>query len=233
MSLNINKVKSTGGSRQKPLEPAGYPGRVVMIVDLGLQAQKEFKGNKKDPQHEMSITYELSDEFMLDEDGKEQKDKPRWQSETFTLRNAKAEKAISTLRYKVLDPENKDDGDFTKQLGKAVTVNIVQAPGKGANAGKIYNNVSSITPIRAKDLDKVPPLVGTPTLFLLDTPDLEVFNSLPEFIQTKIKGNLNYNGSTLQALLGGKPVPKEEAANDEEVEEDDVQEVEAVAEGEW
>jgi hypothetical protein len=48
----------------------------------------------------------------------------------------------------------------------------------------------------------------------LDEPDLEIFESLPEWLQDKIKGNLNYAGSALQAALGGAPTaqPEPEAA---------------------
>jgi hypothetical protein len=43
-------------------------------------------------------------------------------------------------------------------------------------------------------------------VFSLDEPDLEVFNALPEFLQEKIKGNINYQGSALATLLGGGTV---------------------------
>ena len=49
-------------------------------------------------------------------------------------------------------------------------------------------------------------------MFDLDNPDLEVFNAFPEWIRDKIKGNLNYEGSKLQKLLGGSAATVKEKA---------------------
>jgi hypothetical protein len=53
-------------------------------------------------------------------------------------------------------------------------------------------------------------------VFDLDVPDVELFNSLPDWIKEKIQKNLNYNGSVLQnALEGkGKPLPNPSTAVD-------------------
>ena len=53
--------------------------------------------------------------------------------------------------------------------------------------------------------------MNNPVVFLLFDPDLAVFNKFPDWLQTKIKGNLNYNGSKLQGMLGEKAEPEEEA----------------------
>ncbi len=206
MGLNAKTVKSNAGTRveQPVLEPAGYPGRLVQVIDYGLQNQRPFKGEEKPPAPEIGLTYELSDEFMIDKEGKVLEDKPRWQSEIIPLHNLVAEKAKSTQRYYALDPEEKQGGDFVKLLGTPCIINIVNNP----RDGKVYNNVGSLSTIRAKDAEKLPPLVNKPSAFLLDEPDLELFNSFPEFIKTKIKANLNYNGSPLQKLLGEKSTAK-------------------------
>ena len=34
---------------------------------------------------------------------------------------------------------------------------------------------------------------------------MEIFGSLPDWIQDKIKSNLEFNGSALQRALGGEP----------------------------
>jgi hypothetical protein len=58
----------------------------------------------------------------------------------------------------------------------------------------------------------VPPLVNPPKVFDLDEPDMDVFGSIPEWIQKKIKGNLNFQGSVLQRNLGAAPAPAEAPA---------------------
>jgi len=67
-----------------------------------------------------------------------------------------------------------------------------------------------LTTMRPKDAAKAEPLKKEPKVFVLDEPDLEVFNSLPDWLQDKLKSNLEYQGSKLQALLSGdtaEPVP--------------------------
>ena len=83
MTLKANEVPSNG-TRQEPIEPGSYPARLVQVIDLGLQPQ-EYLGEEKAPKIEITTTYELSDEFMKDEEGNDIEDKPRWVSETFPL----------------------------------------------------------------------------------------------------------------------------------------------------
>lgn len=205
MSLNAKKVPIGGGKKQPPLDVGTYPARVVRIIDLGLQNQRPYKGKDKPPAHEIMITYELLDAFMLDDDGKEIEDKPRWISETFPLHNLSADLAKSTKRYMTLDPNMDFDGDFTKLLGVACNVTVVHGLGKGPNAGKVYENIGSVTGMREKDAKRAPELVNEGAVFSLDEPNLEVFNKFPEWLQKKIKTNLEFGGSLLEEMVGADP----------------------------
>lgn len=210
MALNSNKIKGSNPDRveQPEIAPGVYPARIVQILDMGLQAQRPYQGKDKPPANEISITYELVDTFCVDKDGKELEDKPRWISETLPLHNIKADKAKSTQRYLAVDPTNKYDGDFSKLVGNPVNVTIVH----NAKGDKLYVNVANIAAMRPKDAEKCAELVNPPKVFDLDAPDMEVFGSLPEWIQEKIKKNLRYNGSVLEGCLEGKaPAKKEEA----------------------
>lgn len=213
MSLNARNIKSANkGPEQPALDSGSYPARTVQIIDLGVQPQRPFKGEEKPPAHEVMLTYEFADEFMLDEAGDEIEDKPRWLSETFPLRSLDADLATSTKRYKALDPQEKFGGDFTQLIDIPCTVLVVQNQGSGKNAGKIYTNIQSLSAMRPRDAAKAPELVNPPKVFVLDEPDLEVFKSLPQWLQDKIKGNLDFDGSALQeALEGPQEKPKEKA----------------------
>ena len=215
MSLNAKKAGGTGGSKktQQPImEAGGYPVRVVQIVDLGIQPQRPYKGEEKPPVHMIHLTYEFVDVFMLDEDGNEQEDKPRWLSESMPLYNLKSEKAKSTQRYKALDPKEVHEGDFTELLGAPATAMVSTYQLKnGPNAGQERNKIESLTAMRPRDAAKTPELVNQPKVFVLDEPDMEVFQTFPEWLQDVIKGNLEYNGSELQRLVeGGGEAKKEE-----------------------
>ena len=205
MSLNLKTLPSTGGKKftaQAPIEAGNYPARVVQIIEMGLQPQRAFKGVDKPPAREIMLTYELVDEFMKDDDGKDIEDKPRWVSEDFPLNNLDKDLAKSTKRYLVFDPDmTKFDGDITKVLGLPCSVAIVQNV-KGDN---IYNNVANLTAMRPRDAAACPDLKNPTKLFLSDEPDMEVFKSLPKWLQERITGNLNYKGSVLEAEVAKLP----------------------------
>jgi len=201
MALNAKKIGNGGGNRtpQANIEPGTYPARLVQIIDLGLQAQRPYQGKDKPPAQEIMLTYELVDTFMVDENGEELTDKPRWISETLPFYGLYADKAKSTQRYNALDPSGEFDGDFAKAIGQPINVTIVN----NAVGDKVYDNIATISAMRPRDADKCPELVNPAKLLDLDAPDLDVFNALPEWLREKIKGNLNYKGSPLEQLLGG------------------------------
>lgn len=214
MALNAKKAGNNegGGKKFAPQEniPAGnYPGRLVQLIDYGVHAQKPYAGKAKPPVQILGCTYELVDEFMKDEEGNDIADKPRWVSEQFPFHNLKAENAKSTQRYLALDPKEIHEGEWPRLISAAVNVTIVN----NKVGDKVYDNVASLSPMRPRDAQACPELINPPKVFVLDEPDLDVFNSFPEWIREKIKANLNYQGSALQKLLGGDaPAPKEEKA---------------------
>ena len=211
MALNSKKIAGGKTGPEQPLiDPGVYPARIVQILDLGLQPQRPFQGKDKPPANEIMFTYELVDSFMVDEDGKDREDKPRWLSETIPLYSLDQDKAKSTKRYEAADPDGVFDGDFSKLIDIAINVSVVH----NKSGDKTYTNVANTAAMRAKDAAKCPALVNPSKVFDCDEPDMEVFKKLPEWIQEKIKSNLNYNGSKLQKALGG--APKKEQAKKEE-----------------
>lgn len=209
MSLNANNAPMASNRPKQPLiEVGSYPGRVVQVIDLGLQAQS-FQGEDKPPCQEVMVGYELVDEFCKDEEGNDLPDKPRWLSERFTLKNLKIDKAKSTIRYNAIDPTGVAKGDFTKIVNFPCIINVIVENGRGANANKEFNRVGSVAAMRAKDAEKLPPLANDPVVFTLDKPDMDMFNGFPEWVQNVIKDNLNFRGSPLDVALGGEPVDDE------------------------
>jgi hypothetical protein len=201
MGLNAkNKEYSNTGNHKAPdpVEPGSYPGRLVQVIDLGVQEQRAFKGEPKPPAQEIMTTYELVDEFLKDEEGNDLLDKPRWISENFPLHNLKSERARSTARYLALDPTQDLEGDWTALAGTPVMVTIVNEPGTGKNAGKIYNNIGSTNSMRKRDADKLPELKNPAKIFdQSDVATVDVFFTLPEWLQKKIKEGLEFEGSAM------------------------------------
>lgn len=208
MALNAKSVSSNNsGTQQELLEPDVYPARLVQIIDYGLQAQKPFQGKDKPPCQMIGLTYELVTEFMKDEDGNDIEDKPRWVSESMPLHNLKADKAKSTKRYEALDPTGQYDGDFIQCLD--TPVNVIVTHNKVGD--KTYVNVGDITAMNPKKALACPELKNKPVFFDLDNPDINVYKSLPEWVQKKIAENLNFSGSKLEKLLKGGTVEKTKA----------------------
>lgn len=195
MSLNARKAPK-GGKAFPPMEAGTYPARLVQIIDLGVQPQ-EYKGEEKAPKVELMTTYEFLDEFLPDENGDPNPEKPRWLSETFALNHLDSEKAKSTQRYYALDPNEEHDGEWPELIETPVMVTVVEWK-KGEKQG---NNIASTSTMRSKDAAKAAPLVNPPKIFLMDSPDVDIFLSLPDWVQDKIKGGLEYEGSALERLL--------------------------------
>lgn len=215
MALNARKIKSAGKKfvEQPNLEVANYPARVVQIIDLGLQDGGEWAGEKKPPVNKMHITYELVDAFMVDKDGEEIEDKPRWISEDLNMFSPDQDKAKCNQRYKAIDPDEVHDYNWGELLGAPCGVLVAHKKSKG----KVYDNVGLVTPyVVSKRNPELPELVNEPKMFDLEEPDLDIFNSLPQWLQDKIKGNLEFKGSPLDKLLQGDDEPEEEPEQDDE-----------------
>lgn len=212
MAINAKLQKGSAPKNrvaQPNIEPASHAARLVQVIDLGLQAQRPYKGEEKPPVDMLYVTYELSHIFMVDEKGVEDPELPRWISEDFAFYSLDADKAKSTQRYMALDPKQAQEGDWSKLLGAPCSVLVVN----NTKGDKVYDNVGSVgAPVKVPGYVQ-PELVNPPVFFDLSEPNLEVFNKLPEFLRERIKGNLNYNGSKLQALLGeassAAPAPQE------------------------
>lgn len=225
-SKNAPKPKSGGNFTPAPaMEPGTYPCRVVQVIDMGLQDQSSEKYGEKPPKQQIMVTYEFTDEFLQDEEGNDDETKPRFLSENFPLNHLSSDLAKSTKRYNAIDPEHEHEGDWSELVGIPVNVEISQYQKKDGNMG---NSVKNVSPMRPKDAKKVPELVNTPKVFDLDEPDMEIFESFPDWMKDKIKGNLEYEGSALQeALEGGKkkkkpaPKPVDEEEDEEQVDDED------------
>lgn len=215
MPLNGKEIASSGGGvQQPPLEAGTYPARVVQVINYGLQAQPDFRGKSKEPQYEAGFTYELLDEFCVDEDGDEDETRPRWVFETFPVYNLDADLAKSTKRYKALDPEEEFGGDFLACIELPCMVTLTATEGKGQNSGRIFNNVANVSPMRAKDAARAAELVNDPVVFDFDEPDPEAWLELSSFAQGKLKQSLDFEGSALQEMI--ENLPDEEDEEEEE-----------------
>lgn len=197
MPLNMNETK--GPAKQKQLIPEGqHMARIVRIIDLGLQKQRPFQGQEKAPAFEIQLEFEFPNE-RIDVNGES---RPMWEKKRIKL--SSHEKSTCYKWYNKLDPKNEHGGDWEQLIGKECAVFISHNPGKGKNEGRTFAQISDVMPLMAGMT--VPPLENDAVIFNLDSPDMEVFASFPDWLQGIIKQNLQYDGSKLQNLVEGNPV---------------------------
>lgn len=193
----MNKVKQKSTKPRELIEAGQQRARLVQIIDLGLQNQRPFQGQEKPPAYEMYLTFEFPDE-RIEIDGES---RPKWKSKRLKL--SSHEKSTCFSWYKKLDPSNQFKGDWAKLLGVGIGALIVHDAGKGANAGKVFDNIGDLIPLMKGT--EVPPLENDPALFDLTSPNMEVWEKLPDWLQGIIKENLEYDSSKLQSLVEGTP----------------------------
>jgi len=224
LSLKAKRVKQSDLNKMSNpvLDPDNYPARLVQVIEMGKRP------NFFDPEkinHEIMLTYELVSEFMLDEKGEPLEDKPLWLSETINMIDlpdnmttqqiyADQFKGKSKLvqRCKTFDPKGELEFDLSELLGRPCTLTVVQYQKKlkqGETNPALGNRIGAVTGLMKGMV--IPDLINPPKLFTLDEPDLTILGSLPDWLQDKIKENLEFNGSVLQDALNGKaPAPKQE-----------------------
>ena len=110
MALHAGKVKQAGGNGKKfapqeEVEVGNYPSRLAQVIDLGrhyrdkwVDGQGYVVDTDKPAVGHIMLTYELTTEYMKDEQGNDIEDKPRWLSETLPLYSLDNDKANSNPR---------------------------------------------------------------------------------------------------------------------------------------
>lgn len=220
--LNDNSGGNNDGLTQPILDAGPYPARIVGMVIWGMQNQPPFQGNPKPDRTEMYLVTEMSDEFMLDEDGNEVEDKPLWKSTSFPLYPMSTENAKCVKWYKALDPSNQFDGDWSEifNLGNPINIILDKKDGHGKHAGKVFNNIIGLASMPAKRQKVVNPLIGEKFIFDFYEPDKETWDKLPDWIKTKCKEATDFKGSPLDIMLGGESVDEDQVEGEEESDEE-------------
>lgn len=177
------KIRSSKGPMDSP-EAGTHMARLVGIVDLGHQPGFEWQGKEIPSAYKLRLTYELPDSKT--EDGR-----PHWVHEE--VKSSDNEKSTMYMRVRTLG------GQFdnaASMLNKPCMVTLVENA-KGYIKIDGQNGVGGVpSGIPVAELEN-------PT-FIFDTenPDMDVFDSFPEFIQKKVtEENLDYEGSELEKAV--------------------------------
>lgn len=182
------KIKKKSGASVPPMEAGTYPAVCVGVVDLGEQHSETFKKYSD----KLLIIWEIPSQ-TIEIDGE---DKPRWLSKDFAAslhEKSNLHKILVSWRGKAFTEKEltEDENGFMQfsvldMLGAGCFLQVIVEEKDSSS----YNRITSVISLPA-GMD--PPTTETPLIaFDIDAWDDEVFNSLPEWIQERIKKSTQY-----------------------------------------
>lgn len=187
------KIRNSGKMRAQP-EQGVHFARVVGLADIGHQPGFTWSGGDVDSSYKLELTYELVNTDMPTDD--DELPRPFWVSEEVTNTDndkGKLKKRVTATGISFDDP--------SAIIDKPVMVTI-------EHNDKGYAKITNVAGVpQGQD---VAPLRNNPVTFDIysDTPDVEQFESFPEFKRNKITGALDFSETALyKAILKDSEVP--------------------------
>lgn len=177
-------AKDKGGNFD-PCPAGNHIARCVGIIDLGTQSY-EWQG-KKTSKRKIRITWELPEEKKEFKPG--EGEKPYLLSKEFGLslsEKSDLRKSLQSWRGREFTQQELDGFAVEKVLSAPCMVNVVHQEKNGNR----YANITSVTPL-PKGI-QCPDQINASVLFSLDAFSIDIFTSLNEFVQEKIKKSPEY-----------------------------------------
>jgi hypothetical protein len=140
---NNNNVEYTN------LEAGEHEGRLVYVADLGLQERDDYMGESRPDAQQLSLGIEIIGQTVSIDN----KDVPRilW-TRPFNVFYTLTEKGNELKYFSVFDASAQvgSVADWDAVLGLPCNVVVKHKKGKGENSNRVYDEISSLTPIPAK-----------------------------------------------------------------------------------
>ena len=191
-------AKSSGngdGVAYSPIPAGNYVARCYSMIDLGTR-EEEILGQKKIV-HKVRVTFELPTELKVF--NPEKGEQPCVISKEFTLsmnEKANLRAFLTSWRGKAFTEEEASAFDVTKLLGVPCLLNVIHKQGR-KDPSKVFDEIASATPIPKGMV--CPPQVNPTFEFSINEFDQAKFESMPNFLQEKIKGSDEYKALTKPA----------------------------------
>tara|TARA_S200002703_G_scaffold30390_1_gene26342 strand:- start:860 stop:1543 length:684 start_codon:yes stop_codon:yes gene_type:complete len=147
------KTSESDGVEIPLLNKGEYEGRLRYVADLGVHIN-EHKGVRKADVQKLCLGIEILGETIELED--EVKPRLMW-SDAFNIYHQLTEKGKEIVMFRVFDPSAQigDVADWDAVINEPCNVVVVHKDGTGENAGKVYANIATISPIPSKYKDGV------------------------------------------------------------------------------
>ena len=186
-------INATNTAPKREVISAGnYAARCYQMIHIG--TVKEVILGEEKILNKVRIGWELPTELrVFSEDKGEQ---PMVLSEEFTLsmhEKAKLRKFLASWRGKDFTEEEAKCFDVTKLLGAPCMLNIIHKPSK-KDPSVIYAVIGSCSPV-PKGL-KVDKQINETFVLSYDDFSWDKFNTLPDFIRTKMQNSMEYAALT-------------------------------------
>jgi hypothetical protein len=172
----------------KKVNPGTYVARCFSMIEIGT-IETEFKGQKK-KQKKVNLTFELPTELDVFDEAKGEQ--PYVVSKTYTLsmfKDANLRKDLEGWRGKGFTEKEAEGFDLTKLLGKPCLISIIHAPRKD-DPSKTYVQISSISTLMKGQT--CPKQINATRLLSYDAFNVEVFNSLSDYLKKMIESSDEY-----------------------------------------
>lgn len=214
----IKAPPSSGGDFELPPEGV-FLARCYKMVDVGTQTETSQFGTKEN--RKIYLYWELLEtvdgEKIYMEDGKT----------PFSIFNnyklsmhpkANLRKQLDSWRGKKFTDEQAAEFDVTKLLDQFCLIQIGHS--KSKDGTKEYANVENVMNPGKRKADPVNEISS----FSIENPDMEVFNELPDWLQSKIEDAPEWNESAEddQPATAAKDAPKQEQLATDEIDVEDV-----------
>lgn len=178
-------AENKGGSDFEPIAAGAYAARCFSMVHVGT-LEESFEGVPK-IQNKIRLAWELPTELKVFKE--ENGEQPFFVSKDFTLsmhEKASLRKYLEAWRGKSFTDEEAKSFDVTKLLGKECLISIIHEVKKE----KTYAKISSVSTL-PKGMT-CPPQINETFEFSWSEFDQQKFDSLPEWLQTKMKTSKEY-----------------------------------------
>jgi hypothetical protein len=195
MAIIAKNSGNGDGVAYSPIPAGNYIARCYSMIEIGT-LNEIILGNEKRV-HKIRITFELPTELKVF--NAEKGEQPCVISKEFTLsmnEKANLRAFLTAWRGKAFTDEEATAFDVTKLLGVPCLLNIIHKQGR-KDPSKTFDEIASATPL-PKGL-ACPPQINPTFEFSHSEWEWEKFNSLPNFLQEKIKQSEEYKAMSAQA----------------------------------
>ena len=182
-------INATNTSTPRELIPAGnYIARCYQMIQIG--TVREIVMGEPKVMHKVRIGWELPTELKVF--NAEKGEQPCVISNEYTLsmhEKSTLRKMLASWRGKDFTIEEAKCFDITKLLGVACMLNIIHKPSE-KDPTNIYEKIAGVSPM-PKGVP-CPPQINRTLRLEFDSFDYDIFNTLPDFIKTKIQSSEEY-----------------------------------------